>query len=80
MANIPESTQEKTFLLLYYCVEGIIRSIDFTKDIPCNVSQVRTRLTTKNIRHCFENHKGYHFRSFQNGDEGECKTLQKIKE
>ena len=26
-----------------------------TKDIPSNVSQVRTRSTTKKLRHCLEN-------------------------
>ena len=34
-----------------------------TKDIPSNISQVRTRSTTKKIRHCLENHKGYHLRN-----------------
>ena len=40
-----------------------------TKDILSNISQVRTRSTTKKLRHCLENHKGYYLR---NGDEEEC--------
>jgi hypothetical protein len=34
----------------------------FTKDIPSNVLQVRTRSTTKKSHHCQENHNGYQFR------------------
>ena len=30
-----------------------------TKDIPFNISQVRTRSTTTKLKHCLENHKGY---------------------
>ena len=41
----------------------------FAKDSPSNISQVRTRSTTKKLRHCLENHKGYHLR---NDDEEEC--------
>jgi hypothetical protein len=29
------------------------------KNIPSNISEVRTRSTTKKLRHCLENHKGY---------------------
>ena len=47
-----------------------------TKYIPSNVSQVRTRSTTKKLRHCLENYKGYHFRSLRNGDEGECNIAE----
>ena len=35
----------------------------FTKDILSNISRVRTRSTTKKIRHCLENHKGYYLRN-----------------
>ena len=40
-----------------------------TKDIPSNISQVRTQSTTEKLRHCLENHKGCHLR---NGDDEEC--------
>ena len=39
------------------------------KNIPSNISEVRTRSTTKKLRHCLENHKGYHSRY---GDDKEC--------
>jgi hypothetical protein len=41
----------------------------FTKDSPSNISQVRTRSTTKNLCHCLENQKEYYLR---NSDKGEC--------
>ena len=41
----------------------------FTKDTPLNISQVRTRSTTKSLCHCLENQKGYYLR---NRDKEEC--------
>ena len=36
----------------------------FTKDIPSNISQVRTRSTKlQNLHHCLENREGYHLRN-----------------
>ena len=47
------------------------KAIPFNKEgyIPSNISQVRTRLTTKRLRHCLKIDKGYHLR---NSDDEEC--------
>jgi hypothetical protein len=39
----------------------------FTKNTPLNISQVRTRSTTKKLNHCLENQKGYYLRNRHTG-------------
>ena len=48
-----------------------------TKDIPFNISQVRTRSTTKKLRQCLEKHKGCHLR---NGDDEECSCCRQSRD
>ena len=44
------------------------------------IKKLKISLTYKKLRHCLENHKGYilsnRFRSFRNGDEGECNNFR----
>ena len=46
----------------------------FTKDSPSNISQVRTRPTTKKLCHCLENQWGYYLR---NSDRGNAHAIKK---
>ncbi len=48
----------------------------FTKDIPFNTSQVRTRSTTKKLNHCLENQKGYYLRNRNTGKCSCCNSSQ----
>ena len=40
----------------------LLRQPQFTNDIPSTVYKVRTRPTSKYLRHCLENHTGSHSR------------------
>ena len=48
----------------------------FTKDSPSNISQVRTRSTTKKLNHCLENQKGYYLRNRNTGECSCCNSSQ----
>ena len=48
----------------------------FTKDTPLNISQVRTRSTTKKLNRCLKSQKGYYLRNRNTGKCSCCNSSQ----